>query len=153
MKTLGKVVLAFAITISAAPSFAQQNNQVGTLNCQYGANIGLIVGSVQRMNCTFLKSDGTRESYTATFSRVGLDLGVTAGGRMAWTVLAPSTGLTQHALAGNYVGASGDIALGLGVGANALVGGSKRTIALQPLSVEGQVGVNVALGAAKFRLR
>jgi len=152
MKKLGPIVVALALAISAAPSHAQQNT-LGTLTCKFGGNVGWLIGSVQRMSCTLLKIDGSRESYIATFSRLGLDIGVTGGGRMAWTVIAPTTGLAPHALAGKYVGASGDIALGLGVGANALVGGSKRTIALQPLSVEGEVGVNVALGAAKFRLR
>jgi len=52
-----------------------------------------------------------------------------------------------------YVGASGEVSLGLGVGANALIGDSQRSIALQPLSVEGQVGVNLAMGVAGLSLR
>jgi len=153
MKKLALTIAALALTTSAAPSLAQQNNQAGTLTCKFGGNVGWLIGSVQRMSCTFLKSDGRHESYVATFSRLGLDVGVTAGGHMAWTVIAPSTGLAPHALAGKYAGASGDVAVGLGGGANLLIGGSKRTIALQPLSIEGEVGVNLALGAAKFRLR
>lgn len=139
--------------VSSSQALAQRTVQVGTLDCKMGPTVGLVVGSVQRMSCTFKTAAGGREYYSATFKRVGLDLGVSAGGRMVWGVYAPSTGLAPRALAGNYVGASGDIALGLGVGANALVGGSRRTIALQPVSVEGQVGINVALGAAGFRLR
>jgi hypothetical protein len=84
---------------------------------------------------------------------LGLDLGVTAGGVMAWAVFAPSTSVPHNALAGKYVGASGDLSLGVGVGANALIGGSHKTIALQPLSVEGQVGINLALGVAGMTLR
>jgi hypothetical protein len=136
-----------------SPAIAQRNTQVGTLNCTMGPTVGLIVGSVQRMSCTFRRNNGVTEHYAATFKRLGLDLGVSAGGRLVWGVYAPSSGLTPRALAGNYVGASGDIALGLGVGANALVGGSNRTVALQPVSVEGQVGINIALGAAGLRLR
>ncbi len=86
-------------------------------------------------------------------TRVGLDLGITAGGVLGWAVFAPTNGVPRGALAGNYIGASGDVALGLGVGANALVGGSKKSIALQPVSLEGQVGASIALGAAGFRLR
>jgi hypothetical protein len=138
---------------SATPVYAQRTVQVGALNCKMGPTVGLVVGSVQRMSCTFTTNAGGREYYQATFKRIGLDIGISAGGRMVWAVYAPTQGIAPRALAGNYVGASGDIAVGLGVGANALVGGSRRTIALQPVSVEGQVGINVALGAAGFRLR
>ena len=149
--------VAAAIYLFVSPSaFAQSARQLGTLNCVMGPTVGLIIGSVQRMACTFNAANGTRESYAATFKRLGLDLGITAGGRLAWGVYArtvAATKLQPRALAGTYVGASGDIALGLGVGANALVGGSRRTIVLQPISLEGQVGVSIALGAASFRLR
>jgi hypothetical protein len=144
--------MILAITC-CSPAIAQRDTQVGTLNCQMGPTVGLVIGSVQRMSCTFRRNNGAAEHYSATFKRIGLDLGVSAGGRLVWGVYAPSSGLAPRALAGNYVGASGDIAVGLGVGANALVGGSNRTVALQPVSVEGQVGLNVALGAAGLRLR
>lgn len=154
MKRFAFVVAALALTLSSAPSFAQQNTEAGTLRCRFGTNVGLIIGSVQKMNCVFQKANGTTENYTATFTRIGLDLGVTAGGRLAWTVLSTNPqGLAPRALVGNYVGASADASLGVGAGANALIGGSKRSVTLQPLSIEGQVGVNLALGAAKFRLR
>jgi hypothetical protein len=124
------------------------------LRCRFGANIGMIVGSVQNMSCVFTKTDKTQDTYTARFTRLGLDVGITAGGRLAWTVLSTNPGgLPPRALAGSYVGASADIAFGLGVGANALVGGSKKSVTLQPLSIEGQAGANLALGAAKFRLQ
>ena len=147
---LGALMIA---TASVSSAYGQRTVQVGTLNCKMGPTVGLVVGSVQRMSCTFSNNMGGREYYSATFRRVGLDLGISAGGRLAWAVYAPSSGLAPRALAGHYVGASGDIAVGLGVGANALVGGSRRTVALQPVSVEGQVGVNIALGAAGLRLR
>ena len=149
-------VVTAACLFGSPSAFAQSAPELGRLNCVMGPTVGLIVGSVQRMSCTFTAANGTRESYAATFKRLGLDLGITAGGRLGWAVYArtaAATKLQPRALAGTYVGASGDIALGLGVGANALVGGSKRTIVLQPVSVEGQVGVSIALGAASFRLR
>jgi hypothetical protein len=160
-KTVGgfmtKLIFAAAtalLAISATPSFAQVNSEAGILRCRYGTNVGMIVGSRQTMACVFTKGDKTTENYTATFTRVGLDVGITAGGRLAWTVLSTNPkGLPPRALTGNYVGASADASFGVGAGANALVGGSKKSITLQPLSVEGQVGVNLALGAAKFRLR
>ena len=138
--------LVFA-SVSSSAAFAQSNTQVGTLNCKMGPTVGLVVGSVQRMSCTFNTNTGGREYYSATFKRIGLDLGISAGGRMAWAVFAPTQGIAPRALAGKYVGASGDIAVGLGVGANALVGGSRRTIALQPVSVEGQCFLAPCLAA------
>ena len=158
MKTRIFLTLSVAAALSlSTPAFAQQSApKLGTLGCVMGPTVGLIVGSVQRMSCTYTAADGTRESYAATFRRLGLDIGVTAGGRLGWAVYArtaAATKLKPRALAGTYVGASGDIALGLGVGANALIGGSRRTIVLQPVSVEGSVGVGIALGAASFRLR
>jgi hypothetical protein len=86
-------------------------------------------------------------------NRIGLDLGFTAGGQMAWAVLVNSQVPMPWALTGSYVGGSGDIAIGIGVGANLLIGGNNSSVALQPLSVEGQVGLNLALGIASLQLR
>jgi hypothetical protein len=72
---------------------------------------------------------------------------------LGWAVLAPTVGTPAGALAGEYVGASGDIGLGLGVGANVLIGGSGRSIALQPVSLEGSVAINVAVGVSALQLR
>jgi hypothetical protein len=133
---------------------AQQRTQAGTLTCRLAPSVGLIVGSRQRMDCRFTTNRGNRvERYSGAVTRFGLDLGITAGGTMVWGVLSTGPGPRRGALAGTYVGASADIAFGLGVGANALVGGSNRSIVLQPLSVSGQVGVNLALGVAGLTLR
>jgi hypothetical protein len=91
--------------------------------------------------------------YTGTISRIGLDVGITGGGRLFWGVFAPTSHVGYGALRGTYVGASGNASFGFGLGANVLVGGSHRTISLQPLSVEGQIGVNLALGVARLTLR
>ncbi len=137
-----------------ADARAQNTRQAGTLSCRLAPSVGLIVGSRQRMDCRFTADGGGRvERYSGVTTRIGLDLGFTAGGQMVWGVFSRQTGPKRGALAGNYVGASGDIALGIGVGANALVGGSNRSIVLQPLSVSGQIGINLALGVAGLRLR
>jgi len=149
-------VSALLVTTLILPASAQApvRTQVGVLRCQLAPTVGLIVGSRQRMRCQFRPSGpGPIENYAGVITRLGLDVGISAGGRLAWGVIARSGRYTRRALAGTYVGASGDIALGLGVGANALVGGSNRSIALQPLSVEGSVGVNLALGVAGLTLR
>jgi hypothetical protein len=151
MRSLSFVIIAFAI--SSTPSFAQNSNQVGTLVCSYGETVGLIVGSRQRMDCIFHATNGDTENYAATFTRIGLDIGVVGAGKMAWAVFAKTNGLAPRALVGDYLGASAEASVGFGGGANVLVGGSARTITLQPVSLDAQAGANVALGVGKFRLR
>src|SRR5687768_7644419 len=98
-------VVTAACLFLSPPAVAQSVPQLGTLNCVMGPTVGLIVGSVQRMSCTFNATNGTRESYAATFKRLGLDLGITAGGRLALGVYArtaAATKLQPRGLAGNY---------------------------------------------------
>ena len=147
------VAAAAAALLSGAPASAQSNSiRQGVLTCQTSASVGLIVGSRQRLRCQFKSETGRTQNYVGTIGRLGLDLGVTAGGVMAWAVLASTANIPSRALAGEFVGASGDISVGVGVGANVLVGGTRKSVSLQPLSVEGQVGVNLALGVARMRL-
>jgi hypothetical protein len=145
---------ALLLALAATPASAQSTGQSGQLTCNLGPSVGLIVGSRQKMTCVFVNSaTGRRENYVGRIGRLGLDIGIQAGGKMVWGVIAKVNPLGPRALVGDYVGASGEIGLGLGVGANALVGGSNRTIALQPLSLEASVGVNLALGVARLALR
>ena len=143
------------LSLMCAPCLAQQQySRSGVLSCTMSPTIGLIVGSRQTLACQF-KPDGggAGEPYSGVIRRIGLDLGVTAGGGMAWAVLTSAEVPVPGGLAGTYVGGSGDIALGIGVGANVLIGGSNKSVALQPVSVEGQVGVNLAVGLANLELR
>jgi len=96
---------------------------------------------------------GAPQIYEGALNTVGIDVGVISAGALAWAVLAPTSGVAAGALAGEYVGASGDIALGAGVGANVLIGGSQRSIALQPVSIEGSVALDVTLGLSSLQLR
>jgi Protein of unknown function (DUF992) len=158
MSKYSTILLAVAALLGAiTPLPAQQagGTKVGVLTCKTSASLGLIIGSHQKMSCAFSPEIAglLPENYAGHINRLGLDLGVKAGGAMAWGVFAPTNGLHHGALAGRYVGASGSASLGVGVGANALIGGSHRSIALQPLSVEGHVGVNLALGVAGLSLR
>lgn len=146
-------VAALSLSVAASSAQAQGRIRAGGLACNLSPTVGLIIGSRQRIDCTFTPSrGGRREHYSGTVGRLGLDLGVTAGGRMIWGVFARTSKLPPRTLAGTYVGASGDASLGLGGGANVLVGGSNRSISLQPLSLQGQVGVNLALGVARMTL-
>lgn len=150
-------VLVFAALAAAvpAPASAQSSVEVGTLSCRLAPSVGLLVGSRQRMSCVLtLANAGRRENYRGTITRLGLDVGITAGGQLIWAVRSKTNlPIGKRSLAGTYVGASGDVAVGLGVGANALIGGTNRTIALQPLSVSGSVGVSLAVGVAGLRLQ
>ena len=143
-------------TFSSTPTIAQtQRIRVGELTCDGGPSVGLIVGSRQNLRCTFRSnSTGRWYSYSGRISRLGLDLGITSGSRLLWVVFsAPTTRVQRNTLAGTYVGASGDVSLGIGGGANVLIGGFNRSISLQPLSVQGQVGINLAVGVASLSLR
>jgi hypothetical protein len=151
-------IAALAIVAAATlptPTIAQAPNRtkVGTLTCDISGGIGLIITSRKDVACMFTPSHpGPREVYTGSINKFGLDLGATAGGEMIWSVYAPTT-RRFGALAGHYGGASGEATVGAGVGANVLVGGSNRTVMLQPVSVQGQVGLNLAVGVAELNLR
>lgn len=153
----GKMLLAVAAVLCAGliPASAQRSGgtKVGVLTCRTSASLGLIVASHQRLRCGFNPDSGRPEHYVGYVNRLGIDLGIRAGGIMTWGVIAPTHGYHHGALAGVYVGASGSASLGVGIGANALIGGWHRSIALQPLSIEGQAGANLALGVAGLRLR
>ena len=156
MRKHARILLGLALAaMLTVPALAQQSGgtKVGLLTCKTSASLGLIIGSHQKISCSFKPDNGPPENYQGSIGRLGLDLGVKGGGVMTWAVFAPVNGYHHGALAGTYVGGSGSASLGVGVGANALVGGSHKSIALQPLSVEGNVGVNLALGVASLTLR
>jgi Protein of unknown function (DUF992) len=149
----GAAVVMLAASIVGASAQAPQRVQVGILECRGGASVGFIVGSVTNLGCV-LRADGMPEDrYVATIRKVGLDLGITQESALAWGVFAPVARLGPGALSGDYVGAQGSATLGVGVGGNVLVGGSANSIALQPLSVQGQVGVAIAAGLESLELR
>ena len=146
------------IVLLAAASFSLQSAQAqrirtGVLNCDVSAGIGLVIGSQRSVNCLFTPDQpGPQEGYFGTISKLGLDIGVTAGGVMVWGVYADTT-RGYGFLAGDYAGASGEVTIAAGLGANVLVGGSSRTVALQPVSIGSQVGLNLAVGVANLSLR
>jgi hypothetical protein len=148
------VLFAFAAGfVTPAAAQTPPTTSAGVLTCKMAPSIGLIFGSRQRMACLFAPNGPfPPESYVGVMGTIGLDVGITAGGAMAWGVLAPTAGPMRGKLAGNYVGASGAVGVGVGVGANLLFGGSNRSIALQPLSVEGSVGINLSLGVSSLTL-
>jgi Protein of unknown function (DUF992) len=153
VKFIAATVAAVAISgLALSPASARERVKVGTLACNISPGFGLIVASQKQLSCVFTPSGrGSREAYLGTINKVGVDIGATTGGEMAWAVYAPTT-RRSGALAGRYGGASAEATVGLGAGANILVGGSNRTNALQPVSVQGQAGLNLAVGVAGLEL-
>jgi Protein of unknown function (DUF992) len=149
-QVLGSAAIALAIA-SGGPA-AAQNIKAGVLTCDVSAGLGFIIGSKKQIACVFSpEGPGRREDYDGTITKFGLDLGVTTGGVMVWGVFT-NTVAGPGFLAGEYVGASGEATVAAGVGANVLIGGSNRTVTLQPLSVSGQIGLNLAVGVASLQL-
>jgi hypothetical protein len=145
--------VAVAMPTLAMAQVVANGTKVGTLTCDISAGIGVIIASKKNVTCMFTPAQpGPREVYVGEITKFGLDLGATTGGEMIWAVYAPSN-RRFGALAGHYIGASAEATVGAGVGANVLVGGSNRTISLQPVSVQGQEGLNVAAGVTGLELR
>jgi hypothetical protein len=153
LSALAALAVAAAIAVPTASMAVPEHVKAGTLTCDISAGIGLIITSKKDVTCMFTPSQpGSREVYTGSISKFGLDIGATSGGEMVWAVNAP-TNRRFGALAGHYSGVTGEATVGAGVGANVLVGGSNRTVTLQPLSVQGQTGLNLAAGVAELILR
>lgn len=142
---------AVGIAALSGPASAQSAVNAGTLTCNVASGFGFIFGSSKALNCTF-SGVGRVEHYVGSITKFGADIGYTSGGVLVWTVVAPVAAMVPGALGGNYGGATASATVGVGVGANALIGGSNNTIALQPLSIEGNTGLNVAAGIAGITL-
>jgi hypothetical protein len=140
--------LAFASAADAAP----HGVRVGDLTCNVASGWGFVFGSSKDLHCTF-RGNGRREHYTGSISKFGVDIGYTEGGVLVWGVFAPTSDLRKGALEGDYAGASAQATVGVGVGANVLLGGFDKSIALQPISVEGSKGLNVAAGIGSISLK
>ncbi len=152
------ILAASAAVLAAAPvaNADTKGMELGVLDCTVEGGAGFIVGSTKDVLCTYTPADSklAPENYTGSITKIGLDVGVTGKTMITWAVLAPNADVyAPGALAGDYVGASAEASAAIGAGANVLVGGSNRTFSLQPLSVQAQTGVNIAVGIAEFKLR
>ncbi len=144
---------AVLLVASATLTQAQDRVQAGTLECRGGGSVGMVVGSVTNLGCVFRSQGRPDDLYVATVKKLGLDLGITEASALSWVVLAPTAQLGPGDLSGNYAGVNASAAVGVGLGANAMIGGSANSFALQPLSVQGQTGLNVAAGVQSLELR
>ena len=142
-----------AATLIAVPVRADNGVKVGVLSCNVESGWGFILASSKDIRCNYVTNGGTSEHYEGSITKVGVDIGYTSGGVIIWNVIAPTSGLTQGALEGSYGGVTASATLGVGVGANVLVGGSEKSITLQPVSIEGNTGLNVAAGVGGMELK
>jgi hypothetical protein len=148
---IGALGLAAGISAAGTPARAQ-GVQVGTLTCNVASGFGFVFGSSRAINCTFSPAGGPPQHYVGAINKFGVDIGYLQGGIIVWTVVAPTANLAPGSLSGTYAGATGSATVGVGVGANVLVGGSGNSVALQPVSIEGTTGLNVAAGIAEMTL-
>ena len=148
--TMGALALA-ATALSAASAPAEARVRAGVLTCTVAPGVGVIIGSQKSLSCRFKSVQGRRENYRGQITRIGLDVGFTSGGQITWAVFAPAK-RGPGALAGVYGGASAEATLSGGVGANVLIGGLRRSITLQPVSVGSQTGLNLAVAVSGLEL-
>lgn len=149
---IGAVLLA-ASSFAVAPAEAA-GVKIGVLTCHVDPGWGLVLGSSKNMACDYVPNGGlTAERYFGSVTKIGVDIGYTGGGTIVWGVFAPASDLLPGALEGNYAGASAQATVGVGLGANVLIGGFDKSVALQPLSVEGQTGLNIAAGIGAINLK
>lgn len=154
-----KVVLpaAVAAVLLTTPLLAQERwVEVGMLDCTGKGGLGLILASHKEVACRFTPTghSGPAQAYVGSISKYGVDIGATGRTVMSWLVVAPTNSpVSAGSLSGYYVGASAEATAVIGAGANILVGGSNQSYMLQPVSVQGQAGINVAVGVSQFILR
>ena len=141
------LVASMLAALAAPPAEAQVSTRAGLLSCDLSAGVGLIIVQKQTMTCTFRPSGGGPvDRYSGSVVEYGIELGGVQQGHLVWAVVAATQGVPKGALAGTYAGVSADVAVGPGVGASALIGGTGRAFSLQPVSVEEEIGVNLAAG-------
>ncbi len=155
-RRLAVAVGALALTAGAlalsAPAHAQ-GVKVGVLSCNVSSGFGFILGSSRSVNCTFSPAPARYEHYVGTINKFGVDIGYIHGGVLVWSVVAPTATPVPCALAGTYSGVAANATVGVGAGANVLVGGNGNSFSLQPVSIEGTTGLNVAAGVASMSLQ
>jgi len=157
MKTLrlmlGTAVAVTGLAFASATEAAPAGVKVGTLNCNVAGGMGFVFGSTKDLACTYEPTKASVEHYAGSISKWGVDIGYTGKGKLIWAVFAPTSDVRPGALEGEYAGASAQANVGVGLGANVLLGGLDKSIALQPVSLEGSTGLNVAAGIGRIRLK
>jgi hypothetical protein len=150
---LGVAAAAMAAVVSMPAMAAEGGVKVGTLSCNVSSGWGFIFGSSKDLRCNFVPNKRSGEHYRGTVDKFGVDIGYTQGGVLVWAVIAPTSDIKPGALEGSYAGASASATVGVGIGANVLVGGFDKSFTLQPVSIEGNTGLNIAAGIGAIQLK
>ena len=124
----------------------------GSLSCNVAGGVGFVFGSSKDLSCLFTRTDGVAERYVGSIKKYGVDLGFTKEAQIVWLVFAPGN-IGPGSLAGDYAGATASATVGVGAGANVLLGGGSGQVTLQPVSVEGSTGLNIAAGIGQVELK
>ena len=146
-------VIAAVFSWMGVAEAAPAGVKVGSLTCNVSSGWGFVFGSSKDLHCTFRQYNHAVDHYVGTIGKFGVDIGYTEGGVLVWAVVAPTSDVRAGALEGNYAGATASATVGVGLGANVLIGGLDKSIALQPVSVEGNEGLNVAAGIGAISLK
>ena len=149
---VGAAVAVAGLAIASSADAAPSGVRVGDLTCNVASGWGFVFGSSKDLHCTYRGASGRREHYTGVISKFGVDIGYTEGGVLVWAVFAPTSDMGKGALTGDYAGATAQATVAVGAGANVLIGGGNKSFSLQPLSVEGSKGLNVAAGIGSISL-
>jgi hypothetical protein len=149
---LAAAVAATGLAVAGSANAAPAGVKVGTLTCNVASGMGFVFGSTKDLRCSYEPTKADVEHYAGTISKWVVDIGYTGKGKLIWAVFAPTSDVRPGAIEGEYAGASAQANVGVGVGANVLLGGLDKSIALQPVSVEGSTGLNVAAGIGSISL-
>ena len=151
---LGAVATA-AVTVPAQADERPGGVRIGTLTCHEASGWGFVFGSSHRVRCVFSGNAdrGRPERYEGSISKFGVDVGYQGSAVIVWAVFAPTDHLGRGDLGGHYGGATANAAVGVGAGANVLVGGFHKSFTLQPVSITGETGLNVAAGIGELTLK
>ena len=149
---MSAAIVAGTCVIGSAAQAAPGGVKVGVLTCNVEPGWSYVVGSTRPLECSYAPNHGHGEHYVGKVQKVGVDIGYVDGATIVWAVIAPTSDVRPGALEGDYGGASASVAVGVGAGANVLIGGFDKSITLQPISIEGQTGVNLAAGITAITL-
>jgi hypothetical protein len=152
-RPLSAAICAMFVPVWLGSANVAKAAQTGLLQCNVAPAVGFVITSSKSLSCEFRRNNGDIEYYVGSINSFGVAIGATGPGRLVWGVLAATPYLNPFALAGQYAGATANLSFGPGLGANALVGGSGNSVALQPLSVNAQTGVDLTAGISSLTLQ
>lgn len=154
--SLAQAFVTAAYAADPVATYQEQDDydgvKIGMLTCDVGGGVGYVLGSAKNLDCTFSSTKGKQDHYTGVIRKMGVDLGFTTQGRLAWAVFAPTAGYHRGSLSGLYQGATAEATVFAGIGTNILVGGTSGSIQLQTVSVTGQLGLNLAATGTSITL-